>query len=137
MISIAISNKKAALYARLSRDDGFEHESNSIQNQKALLLQYAIKEGYSNYSFYVDDGISGTTMNRPGLNNMVEDIENGKISAVFVKDFSRLGRNYIGVGSLTDDFFPQHDVRFFSISENHDSDNGDDDIAPFRNVINE
>ena len=127
----------AALYCRLSRDDNMDTESNSIQNQKKLLQKVAREKGYTDTLFFVDDGITGTTMKRPGFQKMITAIEAGYISAVFVKDLSRLGRNYIEVGKLTEEFFPQHDVRLIAISDGVDSDEGDNEFTPFRNIMNE
>ena len=126
----------AALYCRLSRDDNMDVESNSIQNQKKI-LQKAAKKGYIDTLFFVDDGITGTTMKRPGFQKMLTAIEAGYISAVFVKDLSRLGRNYIEVGKLTEEFFPEHDVRLIAVSDGVDSDKGDNEFTPFRNIMNE
>ena len=95
----------AAIYVRLSRDDNPEGYSYSIVNQKKLLTKVAKEKGYTNLLTYCDDGISGVTMDRPGYKQMISDIENNKTSAVFVKDLSRLGRNYIEVGRLTDVYF--------------------------------
>ena len=136
------SNKKhqlgtAALYCRLSRDDNMESESNSIQNQKKILQKVAKDKGYTNTIFFIDDGITGTTMKRPGFQKMIGAIEAGYISAVFVKDLSRLGRNYIEVGKLTEEFFPLHDVRLVAVSDGVDSDEGEDDFTPFKNIMNE
>lgn len=100
----------AALYCRLSRDDNLDTESNSIGNQKKILQKAAKEKGYADTLFFVDDGITGTTMKRPGLQKMLQAIERGYIAAVFVKDLSRLGRNYIEVGRLTEEFFPAHAV---------------------------
>lgn len=94
----------AALYCRLSRDDNMDSESNSIQNQRKILQKAAKDKGYTDTIFFVDDGITGTTMKRPGFQKMLTAIEAGYISAVFVKDLSRLGRNYIEVGKLTEEF---------------------------------
>ena len=127
----------AALYCRLSRDDNMDNESNSIQNQKKILQKAAKDKGYSDTIFFVDDGITGTTMKRPGFQKMITAIEAGYISAVFVKDLSRLGRNYIEVGKLTEEFFPLHDVRLVAVSDGVDSDEGEDDFTPFKNIMNE
>ena len=127
----------AALYCRLSRDDNMDSESNSIQNQKKILQKVAKEKGYTDTIFFVDDGITGTTMKRPGFQKMLTAIEAGYISAVFVKDLSRLGRNYIEVGKLTEEFFPQHDVRLIAVSDGVDSDEGDNEFTPFRNIMNE
>ena len=127
----------AALYCWLSRDDNMDTESNSIQNQKKLLQKVAREKGYTDTLFFVDDGITGTTMKRPGFQKMLTAIEAGYISAVFVKDLSRLGRNYIEVGKLTEEFFPQYDVRLVAVSDGVDSDEGDNEFTPFRNIMNE
>ena len=114
-----------------------DNESNSIQNQKKILQKAAKDKGYTDTIFFVDDGITGTTMKRPGFQKMITAIEAGYISAVFVKDLSRLGRNYIEVGKLTEEFFPQHDIRLVAVSDGVDSDEGEDDFTPFRNIMNE
>ena len=131
------SLKTAALYCRLSRDDNLDSESNSIQNQKKLLLKAAKEKGYTDTIFFVDDGITGTTMKRPDFQKMLQAIEAGYIGAVFVKDLSRLGRNYIEVGKLTEEYFPYHDIRLVAISDGLDSDEGEDDFTPFKNIMNE
>ena len=127
----------AALYCRLSRDDNMDSESNSIQNQRKILQKAAKDKGYTDTTFFVDDGITGTTMKRPGFQKMLTAIEAGYISAVFVKDLSRLGRNYIEVGKLTEEFFPLHDIRLVAVSDGVDSDEGEDDFTPFKNIMNE
>ncbi|MBQ7911797.1 MAG: recombinase family protein [Clostridia bacterium] len=126
-----------ALYCRLSRDDGAEGESNSIANQKKLLAKYAKEHGFTNTKFYVDDGYTGTNFNRPGFQQMLEDMEMGYISTVIVKDSSRFGRNYLEVGQYTDYYLPEHNIRFIAINDCIDSENGEDDFSAFRNVINE
>lgn len=137
---LKLSNKNramgtAALYCRLSRDDNLDTESNSISNQKKILQKAAGERGYTDTLFFVDDGITGTTMKRPGLQKMLQAIENGYISAVFVKDLSRLGRNYIEVGRLTEEFFPAHDVRLVAVSDGVDSDDGENEFTPFKNLV--
>lgn len=118
-------NKKrevtAALYVRLSRDDNLEGDSYSIGNQKKLLTKIAKEKGYTNLLIFCDDGISGVTMDRPDYIRMIEAIEDNKVSAVFVKDLSRLGRNYIEVGKLTEEFLPEHDIRLVAVSDNTDT----------------
>ena len=126
-----------ALYCRLSRDDGAEGESNSIANQKKLLAKYAKEHGFTNTKFYVDDGYTGTNFNRPGFQQMLEDMEMGYITTVIVKDSSRFGRNYLEVGQYTDYYFPEHNIRFIAINDCIDSENGEDDFSAFRNVMNE
>ena len=127
----------AFLYERLSRDDNLEGDSYSIQNQKKLLTKVAKEKGYTNLIHFFDDGISGVTMDRPGFKDMISQLELGKASAVFVKDLSRLGRNYIEVGRLTEEFFPEHDIRLVSVSDAIDTDEGENELAPIRNLFNE
>ena len=136
------NNKKsrdvtAFLYERLSRDDNLEGESYSIGNQKKLLAKVAKEKGYTNLVHFLDDGISGVTMDRPGFVEMICQLEQGKAAAVFVKDLSRLGRNYIEVGRLTEEFFPDHDVRLVAVSDNVDTAEGENELAPIRNLFNE
>ena len=136
------NNKKsrdvtAFLYERLSRDDNLEGESYSIGNQKKLLAKVAKEKGYTNLVHFLDDGISGVTMNRPGFVEMICQLEQGKAAAVFVKDLSRLGRNYIEVGRLTEEFFPDHDIRLVAVSDNIDTAEGENELAPIRNLFNE
>ena len=126
-----------ALYCRLSRDDGMDGESNSIVNQKNLLLQKAKEKGLTDTKFYVDDGYTGTNFNRPGFQQMLSDIEMGYIYAVMVKDLSRLGRDYVSVGNYTDVYFPGHDIRFIAVNDGIDSEEGESEIAPFKNILNE
>ena len=127
----------AFLYERLSRDDNLEGESYSIGNQKKLLTKMAKEKGYTNLVHFLDDGISGVTMDRPGFNDMMEQLAAGKAAAVFVKDLSRLGRNYIEVGRLTEEFFPEHDIRLVAVSDNIDTAEGENELAPIRNLFNE
>ena len=127
----------AYLYERLSRDDNLEGDSYSIQNQKKLLTKIAKEKGYTNLVHFYDDGISGVTMNRPEFQRMLSLLEQDKASAVFVKDLSRLGRNYIEVGKLMEEFFPEHDIRFVSVSDNIDTDEGENELAPIKNLFNE
>ena len=136
------NNKKsrdvtAFLYERLSRDDNLEGESYSIGNQKKLLAKVAKEKGYTNLVHFLDDGISGVTMNRPGFVEMICQLEQGKAAAVFVKDLSRLGRNYIEVGRLTEEFFPNYDIRLVAVSDNIDTAEGENELAPIRNLFNE
>ncbi len=136
------NNKKsrdvtAFLYERLSRDDNMDGESYSIGNQKKLLTKVAKEKGYTNLVHFFDDGISGVTMDRPGFADMIQQLEQGKAAAVFVKDLSRLGRNYIEVGRLTEEFFPNHDIRLVAVSDNIDTDEGENELAPIRNLFNE
>lgn len=131
-------NKITALYCRLSQDDGREGESNSIVNQKSLLSEYARRNKYKNLRFFVDDGYSGTTFDRPAFKEMERLIENGEVGTVIVKDMSRLGRNYLQVGIYTDIVFPDNDVHFIAVNDNVDSlKQTDFDMTPIRNFCNE
>ena len=126
-----------ALYCRLSRDDELQGDSNSIINQKKILQKYALDHGWKNIRFYIDDGISGTTFNRPGFQEMIADIEAGIVKRVVIKDMSRLGRDYLQVGMYTEIMFPEHDVHFIAVNDGVDSKQGDNEFTPFRNIINE
>ena len=126
-----------ALYCRLSRDDGMDGDSNSVANQKRLLSQKAKELGFANTKYYVDDGYTGTNFNRPGFQAMLGDIDMGYITAVMVKDLSRLGRDYVSVGNYTDSYFPERNVRFIAVNDSIDSDEGESEIAPFKNILNE
>lgn len=129
--------RTAFIYVRLSRDDELEGESYSISNQKKLLTKVAKDKGYTNIVVFCDDGISGVTMNRPEFNKMIEQIQLGKAAAVFIKDLSRLGRNYIEVGRLTEEFFPEHNIRLVSVSDNLDTEEGESELTPIKNLFNE
>lgn len=126
-----------ALYCRLSQDDKMEGDSNSIINQKKILQKYAFEHGYTNIKFYIDDGISGTTFNRPGFQEMISDIEAGLVKRVIIKDMSRFGRDYLQVGMYTEIMFPEHDIHFIAVNDGVDSTQGDNEFTPFRNIINE
>ena len=131
-------NKITALYCRLSQDDGREGESNSISNQKEILAQYARANGFHNTMFFVDDGISGTTFDRPDFQRMQRMIENGEIGVVIVKDLSRFGRNYLDVGAYLEIKYPTLGVRFIAIQENVDTlKNTGTEMMPFNNIFNE
>ena len=131
-------NKITALYCRLSQDDGREGESNSISNQKEILAQFARANGFHNTMFFVDDGISGTTFDRPDFQRMQRMIENGEIGVVIVKDLSRFGRNYLDVGEYLEIKYPTLSVRFIAIQENVDTlKNTGTEMMPFNNIFNE
>ena len=142
--TVAIRNKNnggekiTALYCRLSRDDELSGDSNSIVHQKEILSAYAEKCGLGNTRFYVDDGYSGTNFNRPDFLRMMDDVNNGLVGTIIVKDMSRFGRDYIMVGYYTEIMLPQMDIRFIAVNDNVDSENqADNDFTPFRNIINE
>ena len=129
--------KYTALYCRVSKEDESAGDSNSIENQKFLLEKYAAEHGFGRTAVFVDDGYSGTDFNRPALNNILQDIENGLVSTIIVKDLSRFGRNYLVVGQYVEIYFPAQGVRFIAIDDNVDSDKEINEIVPFRNVFNE
>ena len=131
------TNKVTALYCRLSHEDILHGESMSIQNQRDLLAKYAADNGYTNTKTFADDGYTGTNFNRPAFQEMISDIEDGVIGTVIVKDLSRLGREYLQTGYYTEIYFPQKDVRFIAIHDDVDSEQGDNEFAPFKNIINE
>ena len=131
-------NYNVGVYCRLSRDDkNATAESMSILHQRQMLTNYVKEKGWDLRDCYVDDGISGTTFERPDFQRMIRDIETGRINCVITKDLSRLGRNYIQVGQYTDFVFPQYGVRYIAVYDDYDSLQGENDIAPFRNIINE
>ena len=132
------SDEITALYLRLSRDDEQQGESNSISNQKNILMKYAKDNRFPNPTFFVDDGYSGTNFNRPGWNSLLEQIETGRIKTIIVKDMSRLGRDYLKVGFYTEVMFPERGIRFIAVNNGIDSTNQQDsDFTPFLNIINE
>lgn len=116
-----MENIAAAIYCRLSQDDGNAGESNSIQTQKALLKQYCAENRIPIAGVYCDDGWSGTNFERPQFKQMMADIEAGKINVVIVKDLSRFGREYAQMGLYIEHYFEEKGVRFISIAENYDS----------------
>ena len=130
--------KITALYCRLSRDDELEGDSNSIVNQKTILEKFAKENRFPNLRFFVDDGYSGTNFDRPSWNELLEQIENGAISILIVKDMSRLGRDYLKVGFYTEVLFVEKGVRFIAINNGiYSTRQQDSDFTPFLNIINE
>ena len=113
----ADQEKITALYCRLSQDDGLDGESNSIQNQKIILMDYAKKNGYLHPKYFVDDGISGTTFDRPGFREMEALIEAGQVAAVIVKDLSRFGREHVETSRYLEIIYPTLGVKFVAIQE--------------------
>lgn len=136
---IASLSEITVLYARLSKDDGKKTgDSDSIVNQKILLTTYAKNEDLGNCVLFADDGISGTTFNRPAFQAAIDLVEQGKVATFVVKDLSRFGRDYLKVGAFTEVVFPEKNVRFIAINDNVDSNHPDDNsLAPFRNLFNE
>ncbi|MDR1747864.1 MAG: recombinase family protein [Spirochaetaceae bacterium] len=133
----ANQNKYTVLYGRLSQEDDRAGDSNSIQNQRLMLEKYAADNGFGNTLFLYDDGYSGTNFNRPSWNKLMSLVENGEVAAIIVKDMSRLGREYLQVGQLTELIFPSFGVRFIAIQDNVDSLYGDNDFTPFKNLFND
>jgi DNA invertase Pin-like site-specific DNA recombinase len=131
-----MAEKITALYARFSRDDGQETENASVSNQKELLQEYAYNNGYTNCRFYADDGYTVTNFDRPDFQRMLEDIENGYIDTVVVKDMSRFGRNYILVGQYVEMIFPMYGVKLIGVTDGFSSDKNNDFFA-FTNIIND
>ncbi len=132
-----ISDSITALYARLSNEDDLEGESNSIQNQKKILMDYAIEHRFPNPQYYVDDGWSGANFDRPDFKRLQRDIEDGKIGILITKDLSRLGRDYIKTGELLEFIFPEYGVRYIAINDCVDTEKGESDIIGFKNLFNE
>ena len=130
--------KITALYCRLSQDDSREGESNSISNQKEILLQYAKQHGFLHPEFFIDDGVSGTTFARPDFLRMQRMAENGDIANIIVKDLRRFGRNYLEVGKYLEITYPTLGIRFIAIQENVDTmNNTGTEMMPFNNIFNE
>ena len=130
--------RKTALYCRLSQDDGIDGDSNSIQNQKAILQKFAEDHHFPSPCFYVDDGFSGGTFQRPAFQQMISDMENGEIGIIVTKDLSRLGRNQLHTGLYIEERFPMFGVRFIAINDNVDTDSSEsNDLMPFKNLFNE
>ena len=125
------------LYCRLSLDDGNVGDSGSIQTQKIILEEYAKSHGFKIYDIYVDDGYSGLNFNRPGFQRMIQDVQNKKINLVITKDLSRLGRDYIMTGYYTENYFKDNRVRYIAINDGIDTINDNNDIAPFKNILND
>ena len=135
------NEKITALYERLSRDDfgkddDQQRESNSISNQKAMLEEFAARQGFTNIVHFTDDGISGTCFDRPGFLAMMKEVEAGNVEYLCIKDMSRMGRDYLKVGQIME-ILRQRGVRLIAINDGVDSAKGDDDFTPFRNIMNE
>ena len=132
--------KITALYCRLSQEDDNKGDSNSIENQKLFLEKYAVENGFINTQFFVDDGYSGVTFNRPDFQRMMDLMKQKKIGTIITKDLSRLGRNYIEVGNYTEMIFPRNNVRYIAVNDGFDTQYSNDfgnEIAPIKNYFNE
>ena len=136
-----LTNKtyRAAGYLRLSVEDEDKEESSSIKNQRDFIMEYALKQDIEIYDYYIDDGYSGGNFDRPGFKRLINDIENGLINCIIVKDMSRLGRDFIETGNYIYRYFPEHNIRFIALLDGLDTlkSNTDDDMIPFRAVIND
>ena len=128
---------RAAVYCRLSKDDDLQGESASIANQRDMLEKYCEKQGWEVVAVYQDDGFTGLNMERPDLQRMLRSIERRQINLVITKDLSRLGRNYLQTGHLIEDFFPRNGVRYIAMNDGIDTLRDNNDIAPFKNILNE
>ena len=128
------TDKITALYCRLSQEDMQAGESESIQNQKMILQRYADEHFFLNTRFFVDDGFSGVSFEREGLQTMLREVEAGNVATVITKDLSRLGRNYLKTGELIEIIFPEYDVRYIAINDGVDTAREDNEFTPLRNV---
>lgn len=128
----------AAIYIRLSKEDGDKEESESVSNQKKILKSFAKENKYNIYDLYVDDGFTGTNFNRPDFKRMIRDIEDGKVNMVITKSLSRLGRDYIETGRYVESYFPEHGIRYIAILDDVDTflDRNCDTVA-FKNIMND
>lgn len=134
---VFMKDKITALYCRLSNDDDLQGESNSIKNQKEMLLRYAEDNKLPNPQFYVDDGWSGTTFDRPDFQRMISDMEKGEIGTIVTKDLSRLGREYLRTGEYIELIFPEYKVRYIAINDGYDTAHSEGEMMVFRNVMND
>ena len=139
MLDLKNREFKVGMYIRLSREDGDKQESESVGNQRNILQRYVKENDLCFVKEYVDDGVSGTTFDRPGFNEMIQDIENQSINMVLTKDLSRLGRDYIKTGFYIEDYFPKNNIRYVAITDGIDTyfDSTNNDITPFKAIMND
>ena len=135
--SALCSDWKAGIYCRLSKDDELQGESASISNQREILRSFCASQGWQVEAEFEDDGYTGLNMDRPGLRSLLDAVMDRRINVVLTKDLSRLGRNYLETGQLMDVFFPKHGVRYIAINDGIDTEQDSNDIAPFKNILNE
>ncbi len=128
---------KAGIYCRLSSDDGTSGDSSSIQTQKLMLDKYCKEQGFTIYDYYIDDGYSELNFDRTAFKRLIADIESEKINLVIIKDLSGLGRDYLKTGYYTEQYFPLHNVRYISVNDGVDTLIDNNDIAPFKNILND
>ena len=139
MLNLSNQEFKVGIYIRLSREDGDKQESESIGNQRSMIKRYLTENNLNFIDEYVDDGVSGTTFDRKGFNQLIEEIEKKKINMVVTKDLSRLGRDYIKVGEYVENYFPEHHVRYVAILDGVDTyiESINNDITPFKSIMND
>ncbi len=137
MDTLLAGSFRAAIYCRLSKDDDLDGTSASIENQRDMLEKFCQKQGWEVAAVYQDDGFTGLNMERPDLKRMLKAIERKQINLVITKDLSRLGRNYLQTGQLIEDFFPRNGVRYIAMNDGIDTMRDNNDIAPFKNILNE
>jgi len=137
MDTLLAGSFRAAIYCRLSKDDDLDGTSASIENQRDMLEKFCQKQGWEVTAVYQDDGFTGLNMERPDLKRMLKAIERKQINLVITKDLSRLGRNYLQTGQLIEDFFPRNGVRYIAMNDGIDTMRDNNDIAPFKNILNE
>ena len=137
MDTLLAGSFRAAIYCRLSKDDDLDGTSASIENQRDMLEKFCEKQGWEVMAVYQDDGFTGLNMERPDLKRMLKAIERKQINLVITKDLSRLGRNYLQTGQLIEDFFPRNGVRYIAMNDGIDTMRDNNDIAPFKNILNE
>ena len=128
---------RVGVYCRLSKDDELTGESASISNQRDILVNYCQSQGWQVVDVFQDDGYTGLNTDRPDLQRLLKACEKGLVNLVITKDQSRLGRNHVQTGFLMEEFFPKHGVRYIALYDNVDTFAGDNEIAPFKNVLNE
>ena len=137
MDTLLAGSFRAAIYCRLSKDDDLDGTSASIENQRDMLEKFCEKQGWEVAAVYQDDGFTGLNMERPDLKRMLKAIERKQVNLVITKDLSRLGRNYLQTGQLIEDFFPRNGVRYIAMNDGIDTMRDNNDIAPFKNILNE
>ena len=131
------SGYRAAIYCRLSKDDDQDGESASIANQRSMLESYCAKQGWEVVAVFQDDGYTGLNLDRPDFQRMLKAIEKGMVNLVITKDLSRLSRNYLESGRLIEEYFPRHGVRYIAMNDNVDTLRENNEIAPFKGILNE
>ena len=132
-----LTEYKVGMYLRLSKDDERSGESLSIENQRKVLTNYITEQGWTLYDEYVDDGVSGVTFERPGVQRLLDDAKAGRINLIICKDMSRLGRDYLKTGEYIEIIFPDYDVRYIAINDNVDTLKSENELMAFKNIFND